>query len=143
MGYEKGYNWNKDDYQIDKNGYIIPDTDQYKTFTENTLERYGAMVYGIDDDKETYEQAILDVKNSLMYDMNQERDVALEFGGYMIDEMKQEHQDLETIITSDTCNSMDFDRYLELDTQIDLLEKALNILADNQLKLALASGFKD
>lgn len=151
-GYDKGFNWghqgqsvgyNSKGEHIDVNGYVVPSTSKANVFTEQVLERHKGMAkYGTDSEN-AEAMAIKEVKDALLYDMNQSVEVAIEFGGYMIDELRVRYDELEELITLD--NDGDgkvLDEYLELDVQLELLTKAIDELANNQMQLALTDGLK-
>ena len=74
--------------------------------------------------------------------MTNDRD-ALEFGEMILEEMQAKYLILENIVAQDgDLSSGELDEYMELDNQIQYLTKAMNFLASQQLKLAIATGMR-
>jgi hypothetical protein len=76
--------------------------------------------------------------------MNYATDVALEFGEYMVTEMQDRYDELEFMIQDEEVyTAAILDEYICLDTQLEMLSKALDELKYNQLQLALKTGIKE
>ncbi len=153
MGYDKGYNWESGRYinhvgydkynnKIDQNGYLVPDEKQFGVFTEQVLNRYKDINTGCGSNETEYNQAVKEVKNALMYDMNYATDVAIDFAILMLDQIQPRYDELENMITTENTTRFDLDEYLELSVQMELLGKAIDILADEQLRLSIKDGIK-
>lgn len=135
---ETGVGYNRYGDRIDRNGHILPSSNSVGVFTERVLDRYKDLPKYSPTEDSNEKEAVREVKNALMYDMNSSAETAIEFGELLIDELQVRYTELDFLITSDAMTTNgEFDEYLELDTKLELLTKAIDQLADTQLSLAL------
>lgn len=150
-GYGNGYKWsgnNYEDAELTQEARDIADynagySPNYTTpMVEETLDRYGNYGrYGLTDETQEQAESIIidEIIEGLKYDTYQGsiRDI-LEFGEILLDELQTKYMLLENKIREDgDLSGEDIDDYEKLDNKILLLTKALNQVAEKQLRLAL------
>jgi len=123
-------------------GYVLPANTGKGVFTEGALDRYRNKSKYMDSDF-SLDDAANEVRSALMYDMNCATDVAIEFGELMLEELQYKYSELEDMIQIDSANALDVDEYLELDTKIEILTRAIEKLANTQMALILRDAAKD
>ena len=103
-------------------------------FTENVLDRYKA------GDPTSLKFSVDEVKNALLYDMNESLAGAIELGEYLLEGYSDDMAEAEDILRNgESLTGLELDEYIELDYKVKLLNTAIKELSSRQLNLQLRS----